>query len=77
MILTSWPPAPALLYEVPPSSTNIFFIWLLLISAFPLSLTFAILASAVVAQSVGNGINSVASNFIISLGGTVNKYFQR
>ena len=76
-ILTSKPSSPAFLYPVPPSSTNIFLIWLLLISEFPLSLTLAILLSVDVSQLLGNGINSVASNFIISLGGTVNKYFQR
>ncbi len=48
-----------------------------MISEFPLSLTLATLASVDVDQLLGNGINSVASNFIISLGATVNKYFQR
>ena len=63
-------------YPLPWSSIYTFLSWLLLISEFPLSLTDSICESVDVDQSLGSGMNSVASNFIISLGATVNKYFQ-
>ena len=52
-------------------------IWLLFTSESPLSLTAAIWESVEDDQLFETDIKSVESNFIISLGETVNKYFQR
>ena len=82
---TTLPPVPSprisnsasvVLYPEPWSWTYIFLIWFSLIVESPLSLTETICASVVVSQSFGMGIYSIESNLIISLGDTVNKYFQ-
>ena len=51
-------------------------IWFKFTSEFPFSLTNLIWESVVVDQLLGTVIYSVESNFIISLGETVNRYFQ-
>ena len=53
-----------------------FFIWLSFNNESPLVLTDFTSGSFDVSQSAGTGIYSIESNLIISLGETVNKYFQ-
>ena len=61
-------------YPLPPFSMYTVFNWLLFNTESPFSLT--ALKSSEVDQLFGRVINSVESNFSMSLGFTVNRYFQ-
>ena len=63
-------------YPNPCLSIYTFLIWLLFTVESPFSLTDCIWVVVAVGQLLGTEIYSVESNLIISLGGTVNKYFQ-